>query len=94
MAHVDIAKPLENAEVEVREMGDLVGFPGQVLVRFDAQTGELYGMTFQRWSSMRRTLMWRHRTFVARKVRDELVAKIVDFFSENNHHHRQPALIH
>lgn len=94
VAYVDIAEPLEHAEIEVREIGEQVGFPGQVLARFDAQTGQLYGLTFQRWSAMRRTLMWRHRTFMARKVLNELVAKIVDFLGENNPHHQQPALIH
>lgn len=94
VAHIDVVEPLEHADIEVKEIGEQFGFPGQVLVRFDAQTGQLYGMTFQRWSKIRRTLMWRHRTFMVRKAVNELVNRIIEFCGNDKRHHRLPALSH
>jgi uncharacterized protein YuzE len=91
IAHIDIAEPSPGAAIEVKEVGEEVGFPGQVLIRFDAETGKLYGLTFQRWSAIKRTLMWRHRTLIVKNAVNDLVSTIIDFCGKNDRHHL-PAL--
>jgi uncharacterized protein YuzE len=93
IAHIDIAEPTNDANIEVKEIGDQVGFPGQVLVRFDAETGKVYGMTFQHWSAIKRRLMWRYRTLIVRNAVNDLVKRVIDFCNRDNHHHL-PALSH
>lgn len=95
IAHVDVVEPPPQAEVAVKEIGDEVGFPGLVLVRFDANTGQLYGMTFQRWSKIKRTLMWRNRTVRVRRAINDLVNKIVEFCgNETSRRRHRLALSH
>ena len=43
--------------VQVIDVGEMVGFPGQVLARVDGENGELYGLTIENFSKFRRKLM-------------------------------------
>jgi hypothetical protein len=57
---VDI-RPLEAGSiVETMDIGQEVGFPGQVQVRVDPDRQILYGLTIQNYTSFRRKLFWRY----------------------------------
>ena len=59
--HVDICAPEPGARIDVIEVGEAMGFPGQVLARVDLDRRIMYGITIQRFSSFRHRLMWRYR---------------------------------
>jgi hypothetical protein len=59
--HVDLGFPSETDRVEVLDVGDCLGFPGQIVARVDLENRIVYGLTIQRFSAFKRTLLWRYR---------------------------------
>lgn len=59
--HVDVCVPPEGARVDVIEVGDFVGFPGQILARVNLGDRIVYGVTIQRYSSFKRRILWQYR---------------------------------
>jgi len=60
---IDIRSPEKDEKVEVIDVGECVGFPGQVQVRVNTEKELFYGMTIQNFSGFKRTLQWRYRMF-------------------------------
>ena len=58
---VDLAPLCEDSRVCVIDVGDQVGFPGQIQVRVDLEKQTLHGLTIQNYSGFKRKLMWRYR---------------------------------
>ena len=54
--YVDVAVPQKGAVIETVDVGDELGLPGQIIVRYDAATGNIYGMTIERYSAVDRKL--------------------------------------
>jgi hypothetical protein len=59
--HVDFCAPLENERVDVMDVGEEVGFPGQVVVRVNMDKRVVYGLTIQNFSAFKRKLFWMYR---------------------------------
>jgi uncharacterized protein YuzE len=59
--YVDLCPPGSDAQIDVFEVGENIGFPGQVLVRIDRSNQKLLGVTIQRYSSFKRKLLWKYR---------------------------------
>lgn len=58
---VDLMPMQEGSHVVVIDIGDRVGFPGQVQVRVDIEREIFYGLTIQNYSGFKRSLKWRYR---------------------------------
>jgi len=90
--HVETKPIAPTDRVEVQEIGDKLGLPGLILVRFNPDTGETYGFTIQRFSHVRRKMMWQDRTLQAKQAVDRLVARLQESWGES--HSRHLALSH
>jgi hypothetical protein len=93
VAHLDFCEALESETVEVADFGDQIGFPGQVLVRFNPATGQVYGLTIQGYTSFKRKLMWKHRTLRFQAALEALVERIKELCGRTGAEHL-PALSH
>jgi hypothetical protein len=58
---VDLCDAAPGDYVEVIDVGDQIGFPGQVQVRVNREKGILYGMTIQNFSAFKRRLFWKYK---------------------------------
>ena len=67
---VDYCAVPRGARVETVEVGDLLGFPGQVQARVNPDERVLYGITIQNYSGFRRRLFW---TYKMASVHDAMV---------------------
>jgi hypothetical protein len=59
--YVDLIQPSSDAQIDIFEVGEQLGFPGQLLVRVDRNNQALLGITIQRYSSFKRKLLWKYR---------------------------------
>lgn len=59
--HVDICEAPPGARIDAIEIGECVGFPGQILARVDLDRRIVYGITIHRFSPFKRRLMWQYR---------------------------------
>lgn len=59
--HVDVCLPSGDTRVDVLDVGECLGFPGQVVLRVNLDNKIIYGLTIQRFSAFKRTLLWRYR---------------------------------
>lgn len=74
---VDI-RPLEkDSIVETMDIGEAVGFPGQVQVRVDPERQILYGLTIQNFTGFRRRLLWRYRMASFQRAIQLLVSMLI-----------------
>lgn len=60
--HVDVCLPPEGtARVDVVDVGEQLGFPGQIVARVDLDRRIIYGLTIQNFSRFRRSFLWKYR---------------------------------
>jgi hypothetical protein len=59
--HVDVCFPGDEVHVDVVDVGDSLGFPGQIVARVNLENRVVYGFTIQRFSAFKRTLLWQYR---------------------------------
>jgi hypothetical protein len=85
VAHIDLRETGVDEPVEVQEIGEALGFPGLIMVRFNPETGESFGFTVQRWSYVRRRVMWRYRTLKAKEALDRLIQKAMELWKPAEH---------
>jgi hypothetical protein len=57
----DLRPMQEGSHVTVIDIGDQIGFCGQVQVRVDLEKQIFYGLTIQNYSGFKRRLQWRYR---------------------------------
>jgi hypothetical protein len=88
---VDVCPVPEGSTVEVYDVGDALGFPGQVQIRVDSKREVLYGMTIQNYVGFKRRLMWRYRMWSIQRALELLVATLRAGLGVDNHHDH-PAL--
>jgi hypothetical protein len=74
---LDLCGEPPHARIEVFDIGDHVGFPGQVLARVDAENGMVYGITIQRYSAFKHKLMWGYRMASIRRALQLFVNTLV-----------------
>lgn len=73
---VDIVTPKADAKITTIDVGDMLGFPGQVLARVDYENEILYGLTIQNATSFKRKLLWKYRMANAKQALSLMVASI------------------
>lgn len=83
---VDLQHPHAGAKIATIEVGEVIGFPGQILARVDCETGILYGLTIQNASSFKRRLLWRYRMGSAKRAIALVVASIRAGLCIEKHH--------
>jgi hypothetical protein len=59
--HVDFCFPSGNESVDVLDVGDRLGFPGQIVARVDLEHQIFYGLTIQNFSGFKRRIFWMYR---------------------------------
>jgi len=74
--YVDLIQPASGAQIDVFEVGDQLGFPGQLLVRINRNNQALLGITIQGYSSFKRKLLWKYRMASAESALRLLVNSI------------------
>ncbi len=73
---VDIVTPKEGARISTVDVGEMLGFPGQVLARMDSENEILYGLTIQNATAFKRRLLWKYRMANAKRALALMVASI------------------
>lgn len=68
LMHVDVCSPQTGARIDVIDVGEQLGFPGQILARVDLENRVIYGVTIQRFSTFKRKLMWKYRMASIRRA--------------------------
>ncbi|MFZ0417628.1 MAG: hypothetical protein WAM04_05965 [Candidatus Sulfotelmatobacter sp.] len=59
--HVDFCIPSGDDRVDVVDVGEQAGFPGQVVARVNSEHRIFYGLTIQNFSSFKRKLFWMYK---------------------------------
>jgi len=59
--HVDLCLPSETARVDVIDVGECVGFPGQIVARVNLEQRIMYGITIQNFTSFKRRIFWMYK---------------------------------
>jgi hypothetical protein len=72
----DLGPPSGDALIDVFEVGDQIGFPGQVSVRVDRNNQKLLGITIERYSSFKRKLLWKYRMVSVTSALNLLVSSL------------------
>lgn len=83
---VDLQKPTAGAKITTVEVGEVIGFPGQILARVDYDNEILYGLTIQNATSFKRNLLWRYRMASAKFALQLVVASIRAGLCIEKHH--------
>lgn len=86
---VDLCAASPTDRIDVVDVGDQVGFPGQIQVRVNLEKQILYGITIQKFSSFKRSLFWKYRMA---SVRHALLLLVISIRAGLRLEHPQPAL--
>lgn len=73
---VDIKIPAPGTKITTIDVGEMIGFPGQILARVDYENEVLYGLTIQNASSFKRKLLWRYGMASAKHALELVMASI------------------
>src|SRR5580658_10003189 len=73
---VDLCPVRAGEQVEVIDVGEMLGFVGQVQVRLDPTRHTLYGITIQNYRGFRRKLLWHYRMWSMRRALEFLVTTL------------------
>lgn len=74
---VDLLPLEEGSHVAVIDIGEAVGFPGQMQVRVDRERQLLYGLTIQNYTGFRRKLLWSYRMWSMQRAIELLVLTLI-----------------
>ena len=58
---IDLCEAGPSDRIDVVEVGEQVGFPGQIQARVNRENQVLYGITIQNFTSFKRKLFWHYR---------------------------------
>jgi hypothetical protein len=58
---VDVCEAQLGDQIDVVDVGEETGFPGQIQVRVNQEKRIFYGITIQNFSSFKRRLFWKYR---------------------------------
>jgi hypothetical protein len=86
---VDLAPVEAGARVEVYEIGDNVGFPGQIQVRVNVEREIVYGLTIQNFTGFKRKLLWRYRMWSIQSALQFLVSILLAGLNLDRSSHRR-----
>jgi hypothetical protein len=74
---VDLLPLEEGSLVEIVDIGQALGFPGQMQLRVDPERQILYGLTIQNYTGFRRKLLWRYRMWSFQRAIELLVYTLI-----------------
>jgi hypothetical protein len=74
---VDLLPLEEGSRVEVIDIGDSLGFPGQMQLRVDPERQILYGLTIQNYAGFRRKLLWSYRMWSFQRAIELVVFTLI-----------------
>lgn len=83
---VDLCVAEEGAVVCVVDVGEMIGFPGQVQARMDQRRQKLYGITIQNYSGFKRKLWWNYHIWSAARFLQLLVTSLRAGLRIDHHH--------
>ena len=73
---IDLSPVGRDEEVEVIDVGEELGFVGQVQVRVGRTKQVLYGITIQNYRGFRRRLLWHYRMWSTRRALELLMTSV------------------
>jgi hypothetical protein len=73
---VDLVEPKADVKITTIDIGENLGFPGQVLARVDYDNEVLYGLTIQNATSFKRKLLWKYRMASAKWALELMLASV------------------
>jgi hypothetical protein len=88
---VDLLPLEDGSRVATVDIGDRIGFPGQLQVRVDMDRQIFYGLTIQNYSGFRRKLLWRYRMWSMQSALYFLINMLMAGLNIDRHSQR-PAL--
>ena len=74
---VDLLPLEEGSNVTVIDIGEEIGFPGQIQVRVDNERQIFYGLTIQNYSGFRRKILWQYRMWSMQRAITLLVYTLI-----------------
>lgn len=88
----DLRPMQEGSHITVIDIGEQLGFSGQVQVRVDLENQIFYGLTIQNFSGFKRKLQWRYRMWSVQAALRFLINTLVAGLrlDQNSHHHALP----
>ena len=86
---VDLLPLEENSRVVVIDIGDQLGFGGQLQVRVDLENQIFYGLTIQNYSGFRRKLLWKYGMWSMQNALRLLVTTLMAGLSLDRHSNHQ-----
>ncbi len=90
---VDLWPLEEGSHVEVLDIGDNLGFPGQIQVRVDLRRQIFYGLTIQNYTGFKKKLLWRYRMWSMKSALRLLVYTLIAGLGiDNRKNHQHPAI--
>jgi hypothetical protein len=91
---VDLAPVQNDSRVIVVDIGDEIGFAGQVQVRVDIERQIFYGLTIQNYSGFKRKLLWRYRMWSIQSAILLLIQTLMAGLNidRSSHRHALPCL--
>jgi hypothetical protein len=81
---VELAETPRGVGIDTVEVGESVGFPGQIVARFNAETGEVYGFVIERYSCVEKKLKREQAIRSARLALENLLQRIVEALKNCN----------
>jgi hypothetical protein len=88
---IDLCAVQSGDKVEVVEVGECLGFPGQIQARVNRDKEVFYGLTIQNYSGLKRKLQWQYRMFSIQSALRLLVLTLLAGLRIDQSSHR-PAL--
>jgi len=83
---VDLCQAPQGQKIDVIDVGEMVGLPGQVFARVNLNDQVLYGLTVQNFSAFKSRLLWSHRVASVRSAFLLIIAGIRAGFSLDQRH--------
>jgi len=74
---LDVCPVSEGDRVAVIDVGEQLGFPGQVQARVNLEKEVFYGLTIQNFSGFKRRLQWRYRMLSIQRALQFLVLTLL-----------------
>jgi len=89
---VDVRPLDKGAHISVVDIGDSLGFPGQVQLRVDLENEVVYGIIIQNYGGFRRKLVRSYRMWSVQRAIELLIHTLLAGLNFDSHNRRRPML--
>lgn len=86
--HVVMCEPHPDDRIDVIEVGEALGFPGQVLARVNLDRRIVYGVTIQRFAAFKRQLLWQYHMASIQRALQLLIKTLCAGLRMDHHDHQ------